>query len=212
MDVYVFSSLFPATLIEWLLQIVVSFVGSLIVLSFVEHIVHGYVMHRRVFPEFVYSHIRLLSMHLSDHVVLHHNTYFKIFNNEPDEVGKRLNMTISYFTVMLGLIAFSPFLLLLTYYVSVIPMIVFVAVMLMHRYLWNTIHREMHQPEYPTWSKWAPYRYLARYHYLHHQHHHGGEHVNFNIVLPFADFVMGKAFVRPTAEEREEMKRFGYLK
>ncbi len=211
MDVVSLYSLFPSTLTEWVLQVVVSLVGSLIVLSFIEHGIHGYVMHRKIFPTFVYRYIKLLSMHLHDHVALHHNTYFKIFNNEPDEEGKRLNMTISFFTVFLGLAAFSPVLILLAYYVSIVPALVFAATLFTHRYLWNTIHGEMHQPKYPAWSKWALYRYLARYHYLHHQHHRNGEHVNFNIVIPFADFIMGKAFVRPTDAEREEMKRFGYL-
>lgn len=205
-------SLFPTTVFDWTLQITLSLLTSLIVLSFVEHIIHGYVMHQRIFPEFVYARISLLTMHLSDHVELHHNTYFKIFNYEPDEVGKRLNMTISYFTVFLGLIGFSPVLLLLAYTVSIVPMLVFAAVLFTHRYLWNTVHREMHQPQYPWWSRLAPYRFLARYHYLHHQSHQRDVHVNFNIVLPFADFVMGRAVLVPTPSQREEMQKFGYLK
>src|SRR6266511_2375210 len=61
---------------------------------------------------------------------------------------------------------------------------VFVAAMIFHHWAWNQIHLEMHKPEQRVFSTWPVYKFLARYHCLHHRHLDR----NFNVVFPLADY------------------------
>ena len=60
-------------------------------------------------------------------------------------------------------------------------------VVCLHHFIWNQIHMEMHKPEKRFFSHWSTYKFLARYHYLHHRY----PNKNFNVVLPLADYVLG---------------------
>ena len=65
--------------------------------------------------------------------------------------------------------------------------VIFVAVVVFHHWACNKIHLEMHKPEQRGFSRWPIYRFLARYHCVHHRH----PNRNFNVVFPLADFVLG---------------------
>jgi len=80
----------------------------------------------------------------------------------------------------------------------------FVAVMMFHHWAWNKIHLEMHKPEQRVFSTWPVYKFLARYHCLHHRH----QDRNFNVVFPLADYVLG-TLAQATAGDREYMERWG---
>jgi len=56
-----------------------------------------------------------------------------------------------------------------------------------HHWAWNKIHLEMTKPEQRVFSTWAVYKFLARYHWLHHRY----QNKNFNVVFPLADYVLG---------------------
>ena len=56
-----------------------------------------------------------------------------------------------------------------------------------HHWIWNKIHLEMHKPEQKPFSNWPIYKFLARYHYLHHKY----PDRNFNVVFPLADYILG---------------------
>ena len=65
--------------------------------------------------------------------------------------------------------------------------IIFVATVVFHHWAWNKIHLEMHKPEHKGFSNWPIYKFLARYHWLHHKY----PDKNFNVVFPFADYILG---------------------
>jgi sterol desaturase/sphingolipid hydroxylase (fatty acid hydroxylase superfamily) len=53
---------------------------------------------------------------------------------------------------------------------------------------------------------WSTYKFLARYHYLHHKY----PHKNFNVVFPLADYVLG-THIRASTSDLEDMSRLGLL-
>lgn len=79
--------------------------------------------------------------------------------------------------------------------------LIFVGVVVFHHWAWNKIHLEMHKPEQRGFSKWPIYKFLARYHWMHHKY----PDKNFNVVFPFADYVLG-THAWATAEDRQGMK------
>jgi hemerythrin-like domain-containing protein len=80
----------------------------------------------------------------------------------------------------------------------------FVAVMIFHHWAWNKIHLEMHKPEQRVFSTWPVYKFLARYHCLHHRH----LDKNFNVVFPLADYVLGTS-VRANESDLKYMEQWG---
>jgi hypothetical protein len=178
-------------------------------MSFVEYYLHGYVLHQKnVLPAFLYRWFPAIEMERYEHSELHHGRYYTVFNYEPDPVGKDLAQRIGWKTTIIGFLFFLPLMLLVGYFISPIPPLVFAFTGLFYVGIWNTIHPEMHQPKHPWWSKLAPYRYLARYHFVHHDNHRKGIHVNENLVLPFADFLFGR-HARATTSQEAEMRRIG---
>ena len=77
------------------------------------------------------------------------------------------------------------------------------AAMTFHHWAWNTIHLEMHKPEHRLFSTWPIYKFLARYHCLHHRHLDR----NFNVVFPLADYVLGTS-VRANEGDLEYMQHW----
>lgn len=200
----------PHSPLAWIISITLSFIASLAVMSFVEYYLHGYVLHQRCFPDWLYRLFPVLETMRYEHAVLHHETYYKTFNNEPDPAGRALRQDISFTTALAGALLLSPLMELIFFLAGIVPLLVFLIVGLLYVGAWNLIHLEMHQPKHPWWSKLAPYRFLARYHYLHHDLHRKRIHRNINLVLPFADFFLGTHAIA-TEEEKEAMRRFGYL-
>jgi hypothetical protein len=207
---YILATL-PHTPLSWTLLIVLSLLASLAVMSFVEYYLHGYVLHQRSLPAWVYRLFPEVGAQHYEHAILHHETYFKTFNYEPDPVGRSLPQNISLKTAVVGAFLLSPLMAVIFFLTGIVPLLVFIVVGLLYVGAWNLIHIEMHQPKHPWWSKLAPYRMLARYHYLHHDLHRQRIHRNINLVLPFADFILG-THATATAHEEEEMRRFGYLR
>ena len=205
-----FLQLLPQTAGSWTIQIAGGIAGSLILMSFVEYFIHGFFMHQKLLPAFMYRLIPPFENAFLEHSTLHHDTYFKQFNYEPNPVGRNLNMYIQPMTTIGGLLACLPFMILFALYVSFIPPLIFFIVFMLHNFMWNIIHPEMHQPRHPFWSRWAIYKFLARHHYLHHTLHGQHIHRHNNIILPIADFILGQNVV-PNEEQRSEMKKFGYL-
>ncbi len=191
----------PSTPFGYIIHIVVGLFFAVICGSFVEYIMHKYVMHigfppsrePKLFPEQHYNH-----------AVLHHGTFYKTFNSETDSLGKEASLAFSKLEIFLMQIMLLPAFLLIAWFSPVIAVCASLTA-LAHNSLWNVIHREMHQPKHPAWTKWALYRMLARNHFLHHRH--TGK--NFNVVLPFADYILGtKAQAKP--EELMEIAQLGY--
>lgn len=175
------------TLLGW-------FVFWFFAMSFIEHLAHRHFMHRKSpfhkwFPE-VYER----------HAILHHRRYYKVFNHEPDDYGRTLNIHIDILPSLPISLVLAAFGLLVSWQCS---SMILVAV-LVHHVIWNIIHEEMHDPKGWFFASWRLYRFLARYHWMHHRY--PGK--NYNVVLPLADFVWG-TYLKPSAKDNQNMQEIG---
>lgn len=169
------------------------FILSCIIMSFVEHQVHSRLMHRRNFLSERSAKYRRV---FEAHAIVHHKHYSKIFSDEPLPVGEDQEIRL---TVRKAPIKAIPVAVLIAL-VSWQGALIFMAVMTLHHWIWNKIHLEMHKPESRTFSKWPAFKFLARYHWLHHRY----QDKNFNVVLPLADYVLGTR-ARPNEADRKRM-------
>jgi hypothetical protein len=184
-----------------LLAIVISLILSLIIMSFIEHGIHRWLMHRKLLPNIVYQIIPFLKKTYEQHTFLHHRKYYKIFNYEPDLFGRDLEIELH---IWLGPVVALPVCLGL-WFISPIFSIVFFNTVVLHHLVWNIVHSEMHRPKKAWFSKTRLYKYLAHNHWMHHTY--PGK--NFNIVLPpFADIIM-RTYLRPSAKDLARMQKEG---
>ena len=173
------------------------FIFSCILMSFVEHQVHRKLMHRK---NFFSARTASFKRMFEAHAVVHHQHYSKIFTDEPVPRGEDKEIRL---TVRKAPIKALPIAALIAL-VSWEGALVFIAGMTFHHWAWNKIHLEMHKPEQRVFSTWPVYKFLARYHYLHHRY----PNRNFNVVFPLADYVLGTN-VRVTESDRTQMQQLG---
>ena len=164
------------------------------IMSFIEHQVHARLMHRR---NFLSERSPKYKRVFEAHAIFHHQHYSKIFHDEPVPKGEDQEIQM---TVHKAPIKGLPVALILACF-SWKGALAFTGVITAHHWIWNKIHLEMHKPEQKKFSKWPIYRFLARYHWLHHKY--PGR--NFNVVFPFADYVLGTV-AKPTPEDELAMK------
>jgi len=181
--------------IELILQIVGWFVFSCVVMSFVEHQVHSRLMHRK---NFISERRASFKRIFEAHAIVHHSQHYgKSFTDEPVPPGEDVEIRLNVHKAPIkGLPIIIPLAL-----VSWQGALIFTGVMMLHHWVWNKIHLEMHKPEKRSFSRWPIYQFLARYHWMHHKY----PSKNFNVVFPFADYVLG-THVRPTAVELAAME------
>jgi hypothetical protein len=168
----------------------IGFLLTIPFMSIVEYVVHRWMMHRETIFSGVYV----------EHALEHHGKYYRRFNHEPDPAGRELNLVISYWYLLIPAI---PALMMARWSLQPAGMALGVALYLL---AWNTLHSEMHDPRGRFFSRWRVYRYLRRYHYLHHRH----VTRNFNATLPLGlDRLMGTSAVAD-ARDLNEMAKLGY--
>ena len=187
-----------SSLVLWIL-------ASIVLLSFVERFVHRVLMHRRTLPAALYQYLAFLDDYQQAHAVLHHRKYYRQFNFEPDPVGREIDLRLGPYTAVRLYAGVFPMVLALAM-VDLLGAAVFSVVAVAYMYSWGLIHREMHVPTSRVLKKLAMYRFLARYHYLHHRY----PRLNFNLLNPLADFLLGTV-ARPMPCDIREMLRLGYL-
>ncbi|MCC7530966.1 MAG: sterol desaturase family protein [Candidatus Melainabacteria bacterium] len=179
-------------------MIIVHFIGwvvlSCVIMSFVEHQVHRQLMHRR---NYLSDRHPSFKKTFEMHAIFHHGQYSKIFSDEPVAKGEDQEIQLR---VHKAAIKALPVIVIIAMF-SIPCAIVFAGVVTLHHWIWNKIHLEMHKPEHPGFSRWPIYKFLARYHWLHHRY----PDKNFNVVFPFADYVLGSC-ARPTAKDLQLMK------
>ncbi|MBX9724024.1 MAG: hypothetical protein K2X81_21640, partial [Candidatus Obscuribacterales bacterium] len=93
--------------------------------------------------------------------------------------------------------------------VPLLGAIVFVIALMTHHSAWNLIHIQMHtaNEKRANWFKHSRLcLWLARNHFMHHAY----PRVNFCIVCPLADWIMG-TYKAPQAKDIEEMKKHGFF-
>jgi len=170
------------------LQIVGWFIFSAILMSFIEHQVHSKLMHRRSFEKFKRT--------FEAHAIVHHKKHYsKIFSDEPVAPGEDKEIRLTVHKAPIKALPFAALIALFSWYGAA----VFVVTVVFHHWAWNKIHLEMHKPEQRVFSNWRIYRFLARYHWLHHKY----TDKNFNVVFPLADYVLG------TSAQVTEVDRMG---
>lgn len=207
MDIFLY---FPSTLTGWVAAISLGAIGGMVLMSFVETVLHGYFMHARFLPEWMYRIVPFFERAVHEHRDLHHGTYYQHFDREDDPYGRNLNLKIHPLTAFIGIVGFAPAYALIAVWASSVPYLMLIVVVVLHMCVWNLIHTEMHIPRHPWWTKLRVYKFLARYHYLHHDAIRRHEGKNFNVVLPFWDFVLGSAVTHRAGTE-SELRRLGFL-
>jgi hypothetical protein len=168
---------------------------SCILMSFIEHQVHQKLMHKQSIARYKKT--------FEAHAIVHHKQHYgAAFCDEPVAPGEDTEIRLNVHKAPIKALPFA----LLIALVSLPGAAIFVAVVTVHHWLWNKVHLEMHKPEQRKFGQWPAYKFLARYHWLHHKY----PSKNFNVVFPFADYVLGTN-VKANEAEVEEMRQLGFL-
>jgi hypothetical protein len=186
-------------MMQYTIQPLAWFVVLAVLMSFIEHQIHRSLMHRK---NILSGRLPAFKKVFEHHAILHHGHYHKIFNDEPVPHGQDRHLRLS---MKEGFLEALPISVLITT-ISWHGAITFLIVVCLHHFIWSQIHMEMHKPEKRFFSNWSTYKFLARYHYLHHRY----PNKNFNVVLPLADYVLGTN-IRASKSDLEEMYRLGFL-
>jgi hypothetical protein len=186
-------------MMQYTIQPLAWFVVLAVLMSFIEHQIHRSLMHRK---NMLSGRLPAFKKVFEHHAILHHRHYHKIFHDEPVPHGQDRHLRLS---MKEGFLEALPISVLMTT-ISWQGAMTFVMVVCLHHCIWNQIHMEMHKPEQRFFSHWSAYKFLARYHYLHHRY----PHRNFNVVFPLADYVLGTN-IRASQADVEEMSRLGLL-
>lgn len=178
-----------------IVQIVGWFIFSIILMSFIEHQVHSRLMHKRSLVRFKKT--------FEAHAITHHKDHYgEVFCDEPVPVGEDKEIRLTVKKAPLKALPIAALIALVSWHGALI----LIVVVTLHHWVWNKIHLEMHKPEQRFFSRWAVYKFLARYHWLHHKY----PNKNYNVVFPFADYLLGTG-ARATARDREQMAQLGLL-
>ena len=186
-------------MMRYTIQPLAWFVVLAVLMSFIEHQIHRRLMHRK---NMLSGRLPAFKKVFEHHAILHHGHYHQIFHDEPVPHGQDRHLRLS---MKEGFLEALPISALMTT-ISWQGAMTFVIVVCLHHFIWNQIHMEMHKPEKRFFSHWSTYKFLARYHYLHHRY----PHKNFNVVFPLADYVLG-THIRANKSDLEEMYRLGFL-
>ncbi len=191
------------------------FAVSYVIISFIEFFAHGVLMHK---PTVLSRRMPFFKGVLDRHRHFHHGECFPGTHFDESE-GDCLEVNIKL-PVFEGQVAsfwiWGPLLLLALFFgfSSIIGMVfglgavIFMLSLFLHHNAWNLIHIQMHtQPE--KRAKWfnrsSLCLWLARNHFLHHAY----PKVNFCIVCPLADWLMG-TYKKPGAKDVIEMRKHGF--
>jgi hypothetical protein len=165
----------------FILQIGAWFMFPCILMSFIEHLVHRKLMHRK---NFLSARTASFKRVFEAHALVHHKHYAEIFSDEPVARGEDKEIRLTVRKAPIKAIPFAAFAL-----VSWQGAAVFVAVMVFHHWAWNQLHLEMHKPEQRVFSTWPVY--------------------NFNVVFPLADYVLGTS-ARANEGDLKYMEQWGF--
>lgn len=195
-----------ATSISLLFEILLSIGAAVILMSFIEYFFHAYLMHRRVLPESLYRRVPAFDRLYREHALGHHVRYHATFEEYKDSEVYEGNLEIKFSNALIGTLIALPFLILYWIYVSPVFPIILTMTLFLGRLVWNKVHREMHHPKRPWWAQSGIFKFLVRHHFIHHQR----SDKNFNVMIPFADYVL-RSSAGPTEAERDKMSILGFL-
>lgn len=163
----------PREFVGWVLL-------SVLIITLIEHHIHKYHMHRR-------GWLRWLAPWLfENHQKIHHPAYRHDFEaSDPTahaDVGVKIDYRHTFKVIGLPL--------LLLAYVRPLFSLAFATVTLIHHFLWNAIHEEMHMPQGRWFSRCWAYRVWRE----HHLRHHVYPKSNFNVIFIWGDYLLGTQF------------------
>lgn len=186
--------------------IILSLLACYVVFSFSEYHMHRYLMHRKSFPDWFYEKYPLFKEIYEAHAIRHHAIWYREFDFETHPDGRYDNIEFRAFDTAVIFFFVSP-LILLFFLASPLSGITFIVMLLLHNFVWNLLHSQMHLPKNVFFANWGVFRWLARHHYMHHQM----TNKNYNVVLPLTDYILGTK-TEPRTRDLRELLRLGYLK
>jgi len=179
--------------------------GGYLGISLGEHQLHRHLMHRKRLPKTVYQLWPYITSIFEGHAVRHHAQWYREFDFEPDECGKRDNLRIRMVETFWILVGFAPLFALLAWFYPAAA-IIGISMTVLHNRLWNLIHVQMHMPQEVWFKRNRVFRFLARNHFM----HHVDPRTHYNVVFPCVDYLMGTT-CKPKLGHLREMMRLGYL-
>jgi sterol desaturase/sphingolipid hydroxylase (fatty acid hydroxylase superfamily) len=134
----------------------------------------------------------------------HHCRYYRIFNYEPDPVGRFLDLKVTLLTSCIVIVlATVP-----AYLIDPITGVVAFAGSVMHSVLFNLVHSEVHLNDSRVLREHAVFRYWESQHFLHHLQ----PDKNFDGVFPLFDRLVG-TLAKPTEADLILMRKtLGYVR
>lgn len=162
---------------------------SIVILSFMEWLLHRYVMHREHW---------ISKISFRNHAYLHHRKFYQTFNKEEDELGRQFNLKMD----LLENFIFGLPIWIVAYLTSPAFCGILFTTFVAQQLTWNLAHVEMHNPT-SRWVRWFPYfTFIEEYHWLHHKY--PGK--NYNVVFPLFDYIMG-THIHAYPQDIEQMKK-----
>jgi hypothetical protein len=190
-----------------ILSLITSIVLSETIFSFAEHQMHENFMHKKVLPRRFYQKPYMILQEIFEgHAVRHHGVWYRDFDFEANPEGKNDNIKFRLVDILIVLTCLLP-IACLFFSFSLLAGVTFIVMLLIHAFLWNTMHSQMHLPQPVFFADWSIFRWLAVHHYMHHQF----TNKNYNIVVPLADYILGTK-IEPRRKDLRELLRLGYLK
>ncbi len=201
----------------WAVVFIASLAFSYVLISFIEWISHGVFMHK---PTWFSKRFKFFNETLHEHRTFHHGECFPGRHFDEAE-GDCLTVNI-HLRILFGQLAASwawaP-LFIAAYCCGIattvglslcVVGVTFMVSLAVHHVTWNFIHVQMHtnRDKRARWfAKSSLCLYLARYHYMHHVY----PRVNFCVVTPLADWIMG-TYKAPSEKDIEDMKKHGFTR
>ncbi len=185
------------------------------IISFIEFVSHGVFMHK---PTWLSKNSKFFKTTLDEHRTFHHGECFPGRHFDEAE-GDCLKINI-HLRVLWGQLAsfwmWAP--LFFAAYLCgfsttagtclTIGAVTFMIGLMVHHLTWNLIHVQMHTGKEKR-SRWFANSqlclFLARYHYMHHVY----PRVNFCVVVPLADWLMG-TYKEPGPKDIADLKKHGF--
>lgn len=171
------------------LHVAISLVFVYLLFSLDEYVTHRYLMHRMKFANWLKS--KFLRRLCKNHMSLHHKRGYRHTDDEPDD--SLADIMIAAAIVGLPTTPIVWCIDPITVYVAGVFAVVYSVV-------WWLVHLEMHRNKGWFYAKNPVFRYLER----RHQQHHLYPDTQYNILLPFWDWVFRTYRVKEGRQNRSQ--------
>jgi hypothetical protein len=165
--------------LPFIIHIFCSFIEAYLILSLGEYIINLHLMHSHRIARLLRSDY--LWDIFYEHAIIHHHRCYDKFDHEEGACG-HVNIRVPFKTAALA--AIGPFLLLLP--IDALTAVILAAGAIVNGAIWSSFHSEMHQPASSRIGKWSIFKYLRRWHFLHHRY----PSANFNTLFLMWDWIL----------------------